>query len=113
MLPRESWGDFGGIQRCLRLPGRCAACKTVFDPDLEQGSNANVLACRLPRPRSRGMGNGWTKGLPPTPRVLAGIRAPAPEPDPASHPEPNLCDPLAFHTLYDELDASKADLVAQ
>jgi hypothetical protein len=28
--------------------GRCAACKTVFDPDLEQGGNINVMVRRNP-----------------------------------------------------------------
>jgi RNA-directed DNA polymerase len=28
--------------------GRCAACKTVFDPDLEQGGNINVVVRRDP-----------------------------------------------------------------
>jgi hypothetical protein len=28
--------------------GRCAACKTVFDPDLDQGGNTNVVVRRDP-----------------------------------------------------------------
>ena len=34
----------------LRCPGegRCVACKTVFDPDLEQGGNINVVVRRDP-----------------------------------------------------------------
>jgi hypothetical protein len=28
--------------------GRCAACNAVFDPDLEQGGNINVVVRRDP-----------------------------------------------------------------
>jgi len=28
--------------------GRCAACKAVFDPDLEQGGNTNIVVRRDP-----------------------------------------------------------------
>jgi hypothetical protein len=33
--------------RC-RQAGRCAACKAVFDPDLEQGGNTNIVVRRDP-----------------------------------------------------------------
>lgn len=28
--------------------GRCAACKALFDPDLEQGANTNIVVHRDP-----------------------------------------------------------------
>jgi hypothetical protein len=45
MLPGESWRRRRGLQR---QAGRCAACKVVFDPDLEQGGNTIIVVRRDP-----------------------------------------------------------------
>jgi hypothetical protein len=38
---------FGRIAaKGARQAGQCAACKAVFDPDLEQGGNTNVVVRR-------------------------------------------------------------------
>jgi hypothetical protein len=39
---------FHRVHLLQRQAGRCAACKTVFDPDLEQGGNTNVVVRRDP-----------------------------------------------------------------
>jgi hypothetical protein len=36
------------IDLLQRQAGRCAACKSVFEPDLEQGGNTNVVVRREP-----------------------------------------------------------------
>jgi hypothetical protein len=48
MLPGESRRRWHGVHLLQRQAGRCAACKAVFDPDLEPGSNANVVVRREP-----------------------------------------------------------------
>ena len=39
---------FHRVHLLQRQAGRCAACKAVFDPDLEQGRNTNVVVRRDP-----------------------------------------------------------------
>ena len=56
-LVREA-SHFHRVHLLQRQAGRCAACKAVFDPDLEQGGNTNVVVRRDPAtgdydPRSR------------------------------------------------------------
>jgi hypothetical protein len=36
------------IDLLQRQAGRCAACKSIFEPDLEQGGNTNVVVRRDP-----------------------------------------------------------------
>ena len=40
--------------------GRCPACKTIFDSDLEQGGNINVVVRRDP---ATGDLNAWEAGF--------------------------------------------------
>jgi hypothetical protein len=47
MLPGESWAALAVPSR-FRWRGRSAACKTVFDPDLEQSGNTNAEVRRGP-----------------------------------------------------------------
>jgi RNA-directed DNA polymerase len=46
-LMREA-SHFHRIHLLQRQAGRCAACKAVFDPDLEQGGNTNIVVRRDP-----------------------------------------------------------------
>jgi hypothetical protein len=39
---------FHRVHLLQRQAGRCAACKAVFNPDLEQGGNINVVVRRDP-----------------------------------------------------------------
>jgi hypothetical protein len=48
MLTGESSTYSGGLHLLQRQAGQCAACKAVFDPDLEQGGNINIMVCRDP-----------------------------------------------------------------
>jgi hypothetical protein len=43
ILPGESWPSCGGLDLLERQAGRCAAYKAVFDPNLKQGGNTNLL----------------------------------------------------------------------
>ena len=46
-LVREA-SHFHRVHLLQRQAGRCAACKAVFDPDLEQGGNTNIVVRRDP-----------------------------------------------------------------
>jgi hypothetical protein len=46
-LVREA-SHYHRVHLLQRQAGRCAACKTVFDPDLEQGGNIKVVVRRNP-----------------------------------------------------------------
>jgi RNA-directed DNA polymerase len=46
-LVREA-SHFHRVHLLQRQAGRCAACKAVFDPDLEQGGNTNIAVRRDP-----------------------------------------------------------------
>ena len=46
-LVREA-GRFDRVHLLQQQAGRCAACKTVFDPDLEQFGNTNIVVRRDP-----------------------------------------------------------------
>jgi hypothetical protein len=43
MLPRESWDRCGGSQPLATAGGPVRPLKAVFDPDLKQGGNINVV----------------------------------------------------------------------
>jgi RNA-directed DNA polymerase len=46
-LVREA-NHFHRVHLLQQQAGRCTACKTVFDPDLEQGGNTNIVVRRDP-----------------------------------------------------------------
>jgi len=58
--------------------GRCAACKALFDPDLEQGANTNIVVHRDPATgdTTRVLVHRWcSPGRPPRPICAGRCRA--------------------------------------